>query len=189
MVLVVRHFPGLRESQIEIEVSWITESVSRADFTGICVTKALINLVCAAGAKEFWRSVRGFIRTCAYVADRGGIGLYIPVRRPLLLIKWRNARGQATVESDDTRKLPATQNSVSCLTRVAEESVTFAKWKHPDYTGVDVVANIEIRAAIIFTLAERIRNERPVSLEIAESVFRLQSGRVIQRMGIRIVEV
>ena len=108
----------------------------------------------------------------------------IPIGGPTRVIVGRRRLGQAAVIASDAGKLPPAQHSLSqVIVRIHQRSA-FAERQLPDSGGSDEVTDIKVRIAVPIALADRIDDEA--------STIRccvLQSGSVVQRMGIGVVEV
>src|SRR5438105_5646463 len=167
------HSPGFSQSQIQIDISWITEIVPRASLAGVSIAEVLVNLCDVAAAEQIGGSIDRAIGTTVYRLDGGDIGLEVPVRCPAAIVSGSRGR-QPCIPAKDTRNLPPAQYRISRTTGIAHKCAPLPEGKLPDYIGVNAVPYVEIRTGVVIMLANRVYDERPIALLVPSHIgFRL----------------
>src|SRR2546422_156445 len=197
MLLAPRHVEGLPQPKIHVRVSRIAQVIPRASFAGVSVAEILVNRfdIATAAAEEFWctstTGARWGSNTGRASVDRvygSYVGLDVPVSCPASVVERRSNR-QSGVPAEDAGYLPSPKDRLSEPVRIAHQNSALAKRHLPHRRSIDEVPDVEVGVAVVGALANRILDKRPAIVCTAVAKVRLQTGRIIQRMGEAVIEV
>src|SRR4030095_11671996 len=151
--------------------------------------------IAAAAAEEFRRT--GTDRAWSSNSCRTGVEwsyrcyvcLNVPVRGPTRIVERRSDR-QTGVPTKDTRELPSANNGVQPAALRVKNTLAGTEWHLPHSRDVDQVADVEVRVPIVVALTDGIDDKSAIACVISKRAsFGLQAGSVVQRVGIRTVEI